>query len=161
MKRAFRHHNKRFLPRATSAGFGGAMLVALALIALAGAMPLRAAGPQQKSSGRNAKSEYSPYRASIDVNVGKFYYKKGKYDAALSRFLGAAKHDPGWAVPYRYIGKTYEKKNDPKQAVAAYRKYLKIKPYAKDAKDIKKRIEKLERKIKEREAENQQRRQSS
>lgn len=152
MERAENHHSRRFFRPATPARLCAAALFVLVAAALAGVMPMRAVPLPQESSGQGAKSEYDPRRASLDVKVGKFYFNRGKYDAALSRFFGAVKHDPHWAVPYRYIGQAFEKKNDPKHAIAAYRTYLKIDPHAKDAKAIRKRIAKLEFEIKRRSA---------
>lgn len=157
MEIAPRHHNKRILSSATRPMALSSVLIALALLIPVGAPAFGSTKPQEKSSGkaaRQAQPEFDPYRARQDVNVGKFYKNKGKYDAAISRFNSAVKHDPRWSVPYKLLGETYEKKNDPKRAIAAYRKYLKIKPYAKDAKKIRKRIENLTRELKSREAEN-------
>ncbi len=132
-----------------------------------GALALHGAAPQKKSSGQTASAPKHPapppsvnpnspgndrYLASTDVEVGKFYLNKHKYDAAISRFDSAVKHDPGWADPYELLGEAYEKKEDPRRAIAGYRKYLDIKPYAKDAKKIEKRVEKLTREAKAQEA---------
>jgi tetratricopeptide (TPR) repeat protein len=141
-----------------------AALVVLALGLPAGSLPLSAAAPQKKSPEQTAPKNSAPppevnsnspgyarLLASNDVEVGKFYLNKHKYDAAISRFDSAVKHDPGWADPYQLLGEAYEKKDDPKKAIADYRKYLDIKPYAKDAKKIEERIEKLTREAKEQE----------
>jgi len=170
MEAASRHHSKRVSSPARRAPLWAAAFAALALSVPAAAAPASPAtmpqspnAPQKKSSGQAAKPSkppesaepakpakpgYSPYLASQDVDVGKFYKNKGKYDAAISRFDSAVKHDPGWAVPYELLGETYEKKDDPKRAIAEYRKYLEIKPYAKDAKKIEDRIEKLTQQLK-------------
>jgi tetratricopeptide (TPR) repeat protein len=168
MEAASRHHNKRFSRAARRSPLGALALAGLALGLLAGTPPLRGAAPQKKSSGQKTSAPkhpapapsinpnspgYNRYLASNDVEVGKFYLNKHKYDAAISRFDSAVKHDPGWADPYELLGEVYEKKDDPKRALAGYRKYLEIKPYAKDAKKIEKRVEKLRREVKDQEAE--------
>jgi regulator of sirC expression with transglutaminase-like and TPR domain len=51
-------------------------------------------------------------------------------------------------MPHLYLGAAYEKRGNPRQAVAEYETYLKITPYAKDAKKITKRIDKLTDEIK-------------
>ncbi len=122
-------------------------------LAFAAAVAVPAAASQKKSFGPAAKPqapEFSPYRATEDVSVGKFYMRKGRYDAAISRFRGAAEHDPRWATPHLYLGEAYEKKGDPGHAIAEYREYLKIRPSAKDGKEIRKRIAQLSRQIQER-----------
>ena len=154
MKYALRHHNKRVSSPARNAAWTIA-LAALFLAAFAAAAPLHPASRQEKPkpSTPSTRSEHSPYLATQDVDVGKFYRDKGKYDAAISRFKGAVRHDPEWALPHKLLGEAYEKKDDPKHAVAEYREYLKITPYAKDAKKIEKRIRQLTRKIKQQSAE--------
>jgi Tfp pilus assembly protein PilF len=166
MEAASVNHSKRVLPARLRAAAGG--LMALVLVLFPGIAPLHAAAPQKKSPDQTASASKHPARppsvntespgyarllASHDVDVGKFYLNKGKYNAAISRFDSAVKHDPGWAIPYELLGESYEKKDDPHRAILEYRKYLKIKPYAKDAKKIEKRVEKLDQEIKEREAE--------
>ena len=145
-------------------------IAGLVLGLLAGALPLYAGAPQKKSPEQGASASkhpapppavnpdspgYGRLLASNDVEVGKFYLNKHKYDAAISRFESAVKHDPGWADPYELLGEAYEKKDDPKRALADYRKYLEIKPYAKDSKKIENRVEKLTREVKEQEASDQ------
>jgi tetratricopeptide (TPR) repeat protein len=164
MEAASRHHNKRFLEPARCARFwAAAALAAFALTLLTGIAPLGSAAQQKKSPETATRASkhpapppsvnrdspgYARLLASDDLEVGKFYLNKHKYDAAISRFDSAVKHDPGWADPYELLGEAYEKKDDPKQAIAGYRKYLDIKPYAKDAKKIEERIEKLTREAK-------------
>jgi tetratricopeptide (TPR) repeat protein len=169
MEAASRHHNKRFSSAARSAPRWFPALPVLALGLLAGPLPFRGAQQQQqkKSADQTAKAPkrpapppainsdspgYARLLASNDLEVGKFYLNKHKYDAAISRFDSAVKHDPGWADPYVLLGEAYEKKEDPRRALAGYRKYLEIKPYAKDAKKIEKRVEKLTQQVKAQEA---------
>lgn len=153
MNTVLRHHNRGiFEPSRRAAARIGA-IAALALVVLIGAPSARAASAQKKTKRESAEQLEAKYRHHLaveDVNVGKFYKNKARYEAAISRFLSAVKRDPGWAVPYELLGETYEKKNDPERAVAAYRKYLKILPYGKNAKKIRKRVEKLTSEIKAR-----------
>lgn len=146
MERASGHHSRRFSPLSRQA----LRAAALAAVAVAAAAAVAATAPQSHFSGHAAKTaekEFSPYRATEDVSIGKFYLRKGRYDAAISRFQGAVQHDPRWATPHRYLGEAYEKKGDPRHAIAEYREYLKIRPSAKDAKKIEKRIADLSREI--------------
>lgn len=127
-------------------------LLALSLIAAA-ITSLRAAPPQDQSSAKISQPVLSRYEAERDVEVGTFYFKKGKYDAAVSRYLSAIGHDPHWAEPHRLLGEAYDRKNDPKRAIAQYRLFLKITPYAKEAKKVEKRIDELIKQLnKDREA---------
>lgn len=78
------------------------------------------------------------------MEVGTFYFKKGDYDAAIDRFLDAARLQPGLAQPFLMLGEAYEKKNDAANALTSYRKYLDLYHTAPDREKILKRIEKLE-----------------
>ncbi len=88
---------------------------------------------------------FDPYHAEKSIEVGRFYMKKGNYDAALERFQDAAAYKPNFALPYRLMGEVYEKKGDKAAAVKAYQKYLEIYPSAEDAAKLRKHLEKLSR----------------
>lgn len=88
-----------------------------------------------------------PYHAQKSVEIGQFYLKKGKYDAAIDRFQLAIKYQPNFALPRKLIAETYEKKKDKSAAVEWYRKYLAVLPHAEDADRIHKRIESLNQEI--------------
>ena len=80
------------------------------------------------------------------MEVGTYYFRTGKIDAAIDRFLEAAHYEPSLAKPWRALGEAYEKKGENSRAVDAYKKYLEILPNAEDAKRIQKRISLLEEK---------------
>src|SRR6516225_8137771 len=90
---------------------------------------------------------WDPQRAEKDLQVGKYYMKKGDVDAAIDRFEDATAAKPGYAVPYLYLGEAYEKKGKKKPAVKAYQRYLDLYPRAEDGDKIRKRIEKLNQEI--------------
>jgi len=86
-------------------------------------------------------------RADKDVEVGKYYLRKGDLDAALDRFQDAIEAKPGYAIPFRYIGEIYEKQGKKKPAVKAYQRYVDLYPSAEDAEKVRKKIEKLHEEI--------------
>src|SRR5215831_9405621 len=90
---------------------------------------------------------WDPQRAEKDLEVGKYYMKKGDVDAAIDRFEDATVAKPGYAVPYLHLGEAYEKKGKKKPAVKAYQRYLDLYPHAEDGDKIRKRIEKLHQEI--------------
>ena len=75
--------------------------------------------------------------ASKSVEIGDFYLRRRKYQAALSRFQEALKTDPHYAPAYRELGKVYEKMGQWKKSLDAYQKYLDELPSAKDAREAK------------------------
>jgi len=105
--------------------------------------------PNADSAVQSADDQpkWDPLRAEKDLDVGKYYMKKGDLDAAIDRFQDAAEAKPGYAIPYRYLGEAYEKKGQKKAAVKAYQRYLDLFPHAEDADKIRKKIEKLHQEI--------------
>ncbi len=86
---------------------------------------------------------WDPYHAHKNVEVGRFYLKKGRYDAAISRFQEALRDQPDDAEAFLYLGEAYEMKGDAGRAIRNYQEYLRVWPEAKNAGKIRKRIEKL------------------
>ena len=90
---------------------------------------------------------FDPLHAGRSVEVGTFYLKNGKYDAAIERFVEAAQYEPTMAKPWRLLGEAYEKKGANASAIESYRKYLELNPHAADAAKVQKRIFVLEVKV--------------
>lgn len=105
--------------------------------------------PNTDSAVQSAPDQpkWDPLRAERDMDVGKYYLKKGDVDAAIDRFQDAAEAKPGYAIPFLYLGEAYEKKGRKKQAVKAYQRYLDLFPHAEDGDKIRKKIEKLHAEI--------------
>jgi tetratricopeptide (TPR) repeat protein len=91
--------------------------------------------------------QWDPLRAEKDLQVGKFYMKRGDIDAAIDRFEDATTAKPGYAIPFLYLGEAYEKKGKKKPAVKAYQRYLDLYPHAEDGDKIRKKIEKLNKEV--------------
>jgi tetratricopeptide (TPR) repeat protein len=91
--------------------------------------------------------KWDPLRADRDLDVGKYYMKKGDIDAAIDRFQDAIEAKPGYALPFRFLGECYEKQNKKKPAVKAYQRYLDLYPHAEDGDKIRKKVEKLHQEI--------------
>lgn len=91
--------------------------------------------------------KWDPLRAEKDIEVGKYYMRKGDVDAAIDRFLDATEAKPGYAIPFRYLGEAYEKQGKKKPAVKAYQRYLDLYPHAEDGDKIRKKVAKLHEEI--------------
>ena len=91
---------------------------------------------------------YNPYRAVHDVEVGKFYLKRGDVDGAISRFKEAMLYKDNYAEPRMLLGECYAKKNDPATAIRYYQEYLKILPDSPESKKVRERIERMQEKLK-------------
>ncbi len=105
--------------------------------------------PNTDSAVKSAPDQpkWDPLRAEKDLDVGKYYMRKGDVDAAIDRFQDAAEAKPGYAIPYRFLGEAYERKGQKKPAVKAYQRYLDLYPHAEDGDKIRKKIEKLHQEI--------------
>ncbi|HVW07024.1 MAG TPA: tetratricopeptide repeat protein [Bryobacteraceae bacterium] len=86
---------------------------------------------------------FNPVQSQREVTAGDFYYHKGNYTAAASRYEEATKWNDGNAEAWLRLGEAEEKKSNPKAAAEAYRKYLELSPAAKNANDVKKKLAKL------------------
>ncbi len=99
--------------------------------------------PPQPPPPAGAEPVFDPYHAEKAIEIGRYYMKKGNYDAAIERFQDAAHYKPNFAQPYLLLGDAYEKKGEKGEAVKAYQKYLEILPSAPDVGKVRKRIAKL------------------
>jgi len=103
------------------------------------------APPEEDETLVPKEYSFNPLQASKELRVGNYYLKQHKYRAAALRFQEATKWDNNLAEAYLRLGEAKEKQSDRKGAAAAYAKYIEVAPDAKDASDIKKRIEKLQK----------------
>lgn len=98
---------------------------------------LQAAQQEPPEARDKEKSLYVPPGAAKDVEIGNYYFRRGSYRAALSRFEEAAHDDPTYAAAYLGLGKVYEKIGLKRKALDAYQKYLDALPSEKDAEEAK------------------------
>jgi tetratricopeptide (TPR) repeat protein len=113
--------------------------------------PTKTKDKQKSDSATKSAADqptWDPLRAEKDLEVGKYYMKKGDLDAAIDRFEDAAAAKPGFAIPYLYLGEAQEKKGLKKQAAKSYQRYLDLYPHAEDREKVQKKIEKLYAEIK-------------
>ena len=90
---------------------------------------------------------YNPYLAERNLQIGAYYLKTGKYDAAIERLKDSIRYKPNYAKPHLLLAQAYEKKGEKAEALAYYRKYLEILPRADNAAKIQKRIAHLEKEL--------------
>lgn len=102
--------------------------------------------PEEDESLKPKVYALNPLEADRNVRAGDFYFKKGKYPAALWRYTEATKWDPGSAEAFYKLGEVDEKMGDRKGARAAFSKCAGIASDAKLAAEAKKRLEKLAQK---------------
>jgi tetratricopeptide (TPR) repeat protein len=119
----------------------------------AAATATRAQDDSPTSDAGEAAKPYVPPPAEKSVEVGNYYLRTKKYNAALSRFQEAVKSDPYYPSAYLGLGKVYEKIGLKQKAFAAYQKYLDTLPSTKaaeNAKEVHQAMARLERDLKSR-----------
>lgn len=95
------------------------------------------------SAAANEKVAFNPVQSKKFVAVGDFYFKKNDFKAATQRYRDATRYNDANADAWLKLGESEEKRGSPKNARAAYEKYLQLAPNAKNASEIKKRLDKL------------------
>jgi len=100
--------------------------------------------PKEEDTSLGEKEyAFNPLQAQKEIQVGDFYFKKGKFRAAAERFREATKWNGGSTEAWLRLGEAEEKEKDPKAAREAYTKYLDLSPDAKNATEIRKKLDKL------------------
>ena len=98
--------------------------------------------PEEDESLVVKEYTFNPLQAAKELKIGGYYWKKGSFRAAAQRFEEATKWDSTLAEAFLRLGEARDKLKDPKAATAAYAKYLELAPDAKNAAEIKRRVEK-------------------
>jgi len=96
--------------------------------------------PEEDESLKPKEYSFNPLEAERDLKVGNYYFKKGNYNAAASRFREATRWNPTYAEAFLRLGESEEKLKNKPAAREAYAKYLELAPDAKDAEGIKKKL---------------------
>ncbi len=91
--------------------------------------------------------QYDPHRAMKDVEVGDFYFKRGNYFAAASRYAGALHWKPNDAIATYRLAQSQEKLGRFADALKNYQGYLKILPHGDLAEDARQGITRMAAKL--------------
>jgi len=89
---------------------------------------------------------WNPMKASKDIEVGNFYFRRGNYKAALDRYKEALYYKENDAVATYRLAVCQEKIGDKDEARKNFEQYLKILPEGPYAKDARASLEKLGKK---------------
>jgi len=101
--------------------------------------------PEEDKTKIQEKYSFNPLKSKNQLPIGEFYFKKGDFKAAAARFREATKWNDGNAEAWLRLGDAEDKMKDSKAAQEAWEKYLQLVPEAKNAGEVRKRIEKLKR----------------
>jgi tetratricopeptide (TPR) repeat protein len=87
---------------------------------------------------------YDPHKAEKNIEIGDYYFKRGNYRAAESRYREALEWKPGDAIATFKMGQIMEKNGNLLQARQNYQAYLKILPDGPLSEDAKKALARIE-----------------
>lgn len=104
-------------------------------------------GQQFTPAAASAPDLYSPAQAAHDVEVGDFYYRRGDYVGALSRYQGALRHQPNLGDALYGSGRAEYRLGHPEAASRYLRHYLEQLPSGPRAKPARKLLAKVERQL--------------
>jgi len=90
---------------------------------------------------------FNPIQAKKDLKIGDFYAKRGNHRAAVGRYMEALKWNPSFGEAFWKLGRSREELKQPAEALEAYRKFVKVEPESKKARELRKRISQLEKQI--------------
>jgi len=99
--------------------------------------------PEEDTALTTTEYSFNPLQSTKDVSVGNQYYKNKKYRAAEMRYTSATKWNDGNAEAWLRLGEVAERLKDKDKAKQAYEKYLDLASDAKNAADIRKKVEKM------------------
>lgn len=99
--------------------------------------------PKPDTSGVEEFHPWNPLKASKDIQVGDFYFKRKNYKAALDRYKEALYYKDNDAVASFRLAVCQEKLGDKSEARKYYEQYLKILPEGPFAKDAHAALDKL------------------
>ena len=99
--------------------------------------------PEEDTALTTTEYSFNPLQSTKDVGVGNLYFKNGKYRAAEMRYTSATKWNDGNAEAWLKLGEVAEKLRDKPKAKEAYQKYLELASDARNAAEIRKKLQKL------------------
>ncbi|HLK50460.1 MAG TPA: hypothetical protein VKT49_20110 [Bryobacteraceae bacterium] len=100
--------------------------------------------PKEEDESLSVKEySFNPLQAKKEIRVGNYYLKKGSYRAAALRFREATRWNAGDAEAWLRLGEAAEKQQDGKTIKEAFSKYLELAADAKNAPEIRKKLEKV------------------
>jgi tetratricopeptide (TPR) repeat protein len=96
--------------------------------------------PEEDESIAPEKFVLNPLESERNIKVGNYYWHRGKYRAALSRYERATKYNPSSAEAFFKLGEAEEKLKNKDAARLAFQKVVQIAPDSKLANEAKKKV---------------------
>jgi tetratricopeptide (TPR) repeat protein len=96
--------------------------------------------PEEDESVAPEKFVLNPLESERNIKVGNYYWHRGKYRAAASRYERATKYNPSSPEAFYKLGEAEEKLKNKEAARLAFQKVMQIAPDSKLANEAKKKI---------------------
>jgi len=101
------------------------------------------APPEEDEAEKPKEYSFNPLQAEKEVRIGNFYFHKGKFQAAATRYREATRWNANLAEAYFRLGEAEEKQKDWKAARDAYQKFVELAADDKRSAEVRKKIAKL------------------
>jgi tetratricopeptide (TPR) repeat protein len=101
------------------------------------------APPEEDEAEKPKEYSFNPLQAEKEVRIGNFYFHKGKYPAAATRYREATRWNANLPEAYFRLGEAEEKQKDWKGAREAYQKFVELAADDKRTPEVRKKIAKL------------------
>lgn len=99
-----------------------------------------------EASAADVKPQHDPLKADKSVEIGKYYFKQGKWEAAAGRFREALNYKADFPEAYQWLARSFEKQKKYKEAAAALQEYEQKFPSSPMAGPLRKERQRLEEK---------------
>jgi tetratricopeptide (TPR) repeat protein len=99
--------------------------------------------PEEDTSLAVTEYSFNPLQAQKELQTGNYYFKKGSFRAAASRFREATRWNDGFDEAWLRLGEAEEKLKDRQAAKEAYTKYLALAADAPRSEEIRKKLQKM------------------
>jgi tetratricopeptide (TPR) repeat protein len=96
--------------------------------------------PEEDELQKPQEYSFNPLRSNKDVQTGNYYFKRKNYRAAALRYREATNWNAGNAEAWLRLAEAEEKRHNAKAANEAWAKFLELKPDAKEAPEIRKKL---------------------
>jgi tetratricopeptide (TPR) repeat protein len=98
--------------------------------------------PEEDEALIPEKVPLNPMEAERNIKVGNFYWRKGKFRAALQRYELAARYNPSSPDAYFKVGEAEEKLSNSDAAKTAFERVIRLAPNTKLAQEAQKKLNK-------------------
>ena len=102
--------------------------------------------PQGIGVADDVATEEPIARAEQILEIGNYYFKRKRYDAAIGRYKEALQYKPDYWEAYKLLAKAYEKKNEWSHAIDIYETYLVKFPNSGFTEESRKELQRLRKK---------------